>query len=119
MIPKDWSLRHLGDIASVAAGGTPSRENSKYWDGDIPWITTSQIDFNTINEAEQRITELGLKSSAAKLLMPGTLLLALYGQGKTRGKIGTLAIKATTNQACASIVVSSAVEVDPIFETTS
>jgi type I restriction enzyme S subunit len=115
VIPQDWELRELGYIASVAAGGTPSRENPAYWNGEIPWVTTSQIDFNTITNADQHITELGLKNSAAKLLAPGTLLLALYGQGKTRGKVCTLGIQATTNQACASIVVSSALSRSYVF----
>ena len=105
VIPEEWAVRGLGDIASVAAGGTPSRKNTTYWNGYIPWVTTSQIDFNAITKAEQFITDLGLKNSAAHVLRPGTLLLALYGQGKTRGKVGILGIQAATNQACASIEV--------------
>ena len=86
-----------------------------YWGGSIPWVTTAQIDFNTVLAANESITELGLKNSAAKLLRPGTLLLALYGQGKTRGKVAILGIAATTNQACASIVVSDAVSRAYVF----
>jgi len=115
VIPEDWKIQELSNIASIASGGTPSRQNLAYWDGDIPWITTSQIDFNTITSAEQCITELGLKNSAARLLPPGTLLLALYGQGKTRGKISSLGIAATTNQACASISISKAISRKYVF----
>ena len=103
VIPGDWEVQRIGDLATVRSGGTPSREIQAYWNGDIPWITTSQIDFNTISEADQFITEDGLKNSAAKLLPAGTLLMALYGQGKTRGKVGVLDFEAATNQACASI----------------
>ena len=103
VIPEDWDVKRIGDIATVGSGGTPSREAATYWNGNIPWVTTSQIDFNTITQADQFITELGLKNSAAKLLPEGTLLMALYGQGKTRGKVAVLGIEATTNQACASI----------------
>ena len=103
VIPEDWDVRHLGEIASVAAGGTPSRAIARYWNGGIPWITTSEVDFHTINHAEQFITKEGLSNSAAKLLPPGTVLMALYGQGKTRGKVAVLGIEAATNQACAAI----------------
>jgi type I restriction enzyme S subunit len=108
-IPVAWEARRLGEIAVISSGGTPSRENPGYWNGSIPWITTSQIDFNEISEAGEYITDAGLNNSAAKLLPPGTLLMALYGQGKTRGKVGVLTFEAATNQACASIAVSARV----------
>lgn len=104
-IPEDWDVKRISDFASVGSGGTPSREIASYWGGDIPWITTSQIDFGTIVEAEQYITQDGLNNSAAKLLPAGTLLMALYGQGKTRGKVGVLGLPAATNQACAFIAL--------------
>lgn len=104
-IPRDWKIKTLGDVAKVTSGGTPSRDKKAYWGGNIPWITTSLIDFNEIESAEQFISEEGLKNSSAKLLPIGTLLLALYGQGVTRGKTAILRIKATTNQACAAIIL--------------
>jgi len=103
MIPDDWDLKRLGDLAEVSAGGTPDRANPRYWNGDVPWVTTSEVDFCTITCAGQFITKEGLSNSAAKLLPPGTILMALYGQGKTRGKVGVLGIEAATNQACAAI----------------
>ncbi|WP_312452357.1 restriction endonuclease subunit S [Stutzerimonas nitrititolerans] len=109
VIPEDWRVERVGDIATVSSGGTPSRTNPNYWGGDIPWITTTQVDFNVIREAQQYITRDGLENSAAKMLPPGTLLLALYGQGKTRGKVSMLGVAATTNQACASISISDPV----------
>ena len=103
VIPGDWDVKRIADIASVGSGGTPRREVAAYWGGSIPWVTTSQVDFGAITEADQFITDEGLQNSAAKLLPPGTLLMALYGQGKTRGNVGVLAMQAATNQACASI----------------
>jgi type I restriction enzyme, S subunit len=115
VIPKDWELQTIGDLASVSSGGTPSRINPAYWNGSIPWITTTQIDFNVINDAEQFITQDGLTSSAAKLFPPGTLLMAMYGQGKTRGKVAILGVKASTNQACAAILLNKNLESSYIF----
>jgi len=115
VIPDGWGVKRLGEIASVSAGGTPSRTNAHYWNGDIPWVTTSELDFYKIKHAEQFITKEGLKNSATRLLPPGTLLMALYGQGKTRGKIGLLGIEATTNQACAAISLNRSVASDFIF----
>ncbi len=109
VIPEEWEAKRLGEIASISAGGTPSRTDARYWNGDIPWVTTSEVDSYTINHTEQFITKEGLKNSAAKLLPPGTLLMALYGQGKTRGKVGVLGIEAATNQACAAISLNRSV----------
>jgi type I restriction enzyme S subunit len=108
-IPIEWEVKRISDIASVGSGGTPSRGIAAYWGGSIPWVTTSQIDFGVITQAEQFITEDGLNNSAAKVLPAGTLLMALYGQGKTRGKVGVLGIPASTNQACASIQLQKGV----------
>jgi type I restriction enzyme S subunit len=114
-LPPDWRSARIEEIASVGSGGTPSRKNPAYWGGTIPWVTTAQIDFGTIAEASECITEAGLRCSAARILAPGTLLLALYGQGKTRGKVAKLGISAATNQACASIAPGGQVDGDYLF----
>ncbi len=102
----EWEMRRLSEIAEVSSGGTPSRANPEYWNGTIPWVTTSEVDFRTVEQTTQYISHEGLKNSAAKLLPPGTLLMALYGQGKTRGKVAILGIEGATNQACAAISLS-------------
>ena len=94
----------LGNLATVVTGGTPDRGTPAYWGGSIPWVGTGEIDFNVIASPTEYLTERGLKESAARLLPKGTLLMAMYGQGTTRGKVGILAIEAATNQACAAIV---------------
>ena len=99
-----WEKKKLGEVAKISSGGTPSRAKSEYWDGDIPWISTSLVDFNIILKAEEYITAEGVENSSAKLYPKGTLLMAMYGQGKTRGKVALLDIEATTNQACAAIL---------------
>ena len=98
-----WKTMSIEEIAFVKSGGTPLRTRGDYWNGNIPWITTSQINFNVIKSAEQFITESGLNNSAAKVFDPNTVLMAMYGQGKTRGKVAILGFKASTNQACAAI----------------
>ena len=115
VIPEDWEVKRLGKLASVTAGGTPSRAYANYWNGDIPWITTTEVNYHTIDHAQQSITREGLNNSAAQLLPPGTLLMALYGQGKTRGRVSTLRIEAATNQACAAISLAGDVSSSFVF----
>lgn len=100
----DWEERKLSEICKVRSGGTPKRDNPDYWNGDIPWITTSLIDFNAIDKAEEFITEAGLLNSSAKIFPQGTVLMAMYGQGRTRGRVAIVDIPAATNQACAAII---------------
>lgn len=100
----EWEEKKLGEIANISSGGTPNRSNSRYWNGNIGWITTSLINFNVIYKAEEYITDEGLQNSSAKLFPSGTLLMAMYGQGVTRGKVSMLGIEASCNQACCAIV---------------
>jgi type I restriction enzyme, S subunit len=101
---ESWDLQQLGDVTKISSGGTPDRTNQNYWNGNIPWVTTTLIDFSVITAAEQYISNLGLKNSSAKIFPAGTVLMAMYGQGKTRGQVGILGIEATTNQACAALL---------------
>lgn len=110
VLPKDWSLLPLGDVAHVYAGGTPSRAVASYWGGEIPWVTTAEVDAVYITSSRERITTEALSFSAAKIAQPGTLLLAMYGQGKTRGKVAMLRIPSAMNQACAAIEVGTRVD---------
>ena len=100
----EWVSSSLGAVFGTTSGGTPVRSEADYWDGDIPWITTSLVSYGVITEAEEYISQAGLKNSSAKLLPKGTVLIAMYGQGKTRGKVALLGVEATTNQACAAVL---------------
>lgn len=96
--------KKLDEISEMSSGGTPSRKVAEYWNGEIPWITTAEVSKNNvIYDSAEKITVEGLKNSSAKLFEPNSILLAMYGQGKTRGKVAILKVKATTNQACLSI----------------
>lgn len=94
----------LCEIAKVTAGGTPSRDNPAFWDGTIPWIKTGELLDGAISTAAEHITDAGVSGSSAKLFPIDTVLVALYGQGQTRGRTGRLLIPSTTNQACAAIL---------------
>jgi type I restriction enzyme S subunit len=98
------NLTRLGLIAKVTAGGTPSRDNPLYWNGTIPWIKTGELLDGPLVAAAEHITEAAVKASSAKLFPVDTVLVALYGQGQTRGRTGLLTFPATTNQACAAIL---------------
>jgi type I restriction enzyme S subunit len=105
LVPERWEVSTLGAHHSVVSGGTPSRANPAFWSGGtIPWVKTTEVDYCLITETEEHITPLGLESSAAKMLPAGTLLMAMYGQGVTRGKVAILGIEAACNQACAAIM---------------
>ena len=109
----EWDSDSLGSIFDTSSGGTPDRSKEEYWNGNIPWITTSLVDFNIIMEADEFITDAGLSNSSAKLFPKMTILVAMYGQGKTRGQVAMLGIKAATNQACAAILPRK--DIDPRF----
>lgn len=108
----------VGSIATVTSGGTPSRNVARYWGGSIPWIKTAQIQNGRIREADvdEWITPDAVVESSARMIPAGSILMAMYGQGKTRGQVGILDIDATVNQACAAIVVREGVDRDYVFQ---
>ncbi len=102
------------DLTDVISGGTPSRDKTEYWaGGTIPWVKTTELQNNVIIDVDEYITEAGLAGSSAKLVPAGTVLVAMYGQGKTRGMTAYLDIEASTNQACACILPSD--KIDSMF----
>ena len=95
----------IKDFTEVISGGTPDRKNNEYWEnGIVPWVKTTELQNNHINVVEEYITEKGLNESSAKVVPKNTVLIAMYGQGKTRGMTAILGIPASTNQACACIL---------------
>ncbi len=101
-IPESWEVVRLGDRCKLKSGGTPSRAVPEYWGGDIPWVKTTEINYREIRDTDEKITQLGLENSSAKVFDKGTVLMAMYGQGVTRGRVALLGIPAATNQACAA-----------------
>lgn len=104
LIPESWELVKISEIAEVKSGGTPSRANPEYWNGSIPWVKTGEINYSTITETSEKISLTGLNNSAAKIIPKNTILVAMYGQGITRGRVAVLGIDAAVNQACAALI---------------
>lgn len=101
LAPESWCEKRIGEIAMLKSGGTPSRNNPAYWiNGTIPWVKTGEVNYCLITDTEEKITRAALAGSSARVFPAGTLLMAMYGQGITRGKVAVLGTDAATNQAC-------------------
>lgn len=98
--------RRIGDVARVGSGATPKRDRPEYWTGgDVPWVTSGQLTRPFVTEPAAFITQKALRETSCRVWPMGTLLVALYGEGKTRGHCSELLIDAATNQACAAIQI--------------
>lgn len=96
----------IREVAQVGSGATPARSNTRYWDGGtIPWITSGALSGARVTEPSAHITYAALRETAVRLWPRGTVLIAMYGEGRTRGRAAELMIEATCNQACAAIQV--------------
>lgn len=103
----EWEETDIESVAEIGTGSTPLRSNSEYFDGgDVPWITSAATSQEFIKVASEYVTSLAVKEHRLKVFAPGTLLVAMYGEGKTRGQVAELTISATINQACAAITVN-------------
>ncbi len=109
-----FPITTIGAICHVGSGGTPSRSRAEYFGGAIPWVKTTEVRNQLITETEETLTEAGLRNSSAKIYPPGSIIIAMYGQGATRGRTGKLGVEAATNQACA-VLTNFDQQVDPDF----
>ncbi|MBK7964373.1 MAG: restriction endonuclease subunit S [Bacteroidetes bacterium] len=99
-----WVNASIGETCNLQTGGTPSTSKKEYYEGGaIRWLVSGDINQKVINDCEGRITELGMKNSNTKFLPLNSVLIALNGQGKTRGTVAMLRTKATCNQSLVSI----------------
>ncbi|MCZ6220955.1 restriction endonuclease subunit S, partial [Escherichia coli] len=99
----EW--KSLGEIATkIYSGGTPDTKRIDYWEnGTIPWMSSGEVNLKNIERTEKYITEAGLNNSSAKLVPKNSVVIALAGQGKTRGKVARIRIALTTNQSLAAL----------------
>lgn len=106
-LPKGWGTIKINQVAEIFTGATPLKSNANYYEnGSIPWVTSGSLNNEFVDSADSFVTDLALKETNLKLLPKHTLLVAMYGEGKTRGKCSELLIEATTNQAIAGIVLN-------------
>jgi len=98
-----WEVKNIGDFASATAGGTPSTSVPEYWNGDIRWMSSGELNLKKVYEVEGRITEIGLKNSSTTIVPPKCVLIGLAGQGKTRGTAAINYMELCTNQSIAAI----------------
>jgi type I restriction enzyme S subunit len=105
--------KKIVEIADTTSGGTPLRGNAEYYNGNIPWLKSGELNDNFISCSEEFITQKGLDNSSAKLHPEGTLLIAMYGA--TTGKTGITKIKASTNQAVCAIFPKVGIERDYLY----
>lgn len=104
-LPAGWCWATVEDCFFVETGATPQKSNSTYYKGGtIPWITSSSTNGDQISKAQAFITEKAVNDTNCKVLPVGTLVIAMYGEGKTRGNVSELAIECATNQACACLI---------------
>jgi type I restriction enzyme S subunit len=107
VLPSGWCWAEAGQLAVVGTGATPKRGEDRYWtDGTLPWVTSAVVNSRLVREPSEFVTEAALRETNLTLYPPGTLLLAMYGEGQTRGRVAELGITATTNQALAALVLN-------------
>lgn len=100
-LPENWRIKKLGQIAKTYAGGTPLRSNPLYYNGNIPWVKSGEVDNPNIYETEESVTELAIKETATRFIEKNSVLIALYGA--TAGKVGRLRVRACSNQAVLAV----------------
>jgi type I restriction enzyme S subunit len=101
---EDAPRKRLGDHAPTTSGSTPSRGVKAYWTpAEVPWVKTGEVNFAPITRTEEAVSRTALAECSLTLLPPGSVLVAMYGQGKTRGQSAILEVAATTNQACFAV----------------
>lgn len=112
----EFNRTSLKEITNISSGSTPSRQDENNFNGNIPWVKTGEVNSTVIIDTQEKISELGLKNSSCKLYEKGSIIIAMYGQGKTRGQVGMLGIPATTNQACAVLSPSKKMNFIYLYE---
>ena len=108
-IPEGWGTGKIKYYAEISAGSTPDRTNELFWNGDIPWMASGEVNQGVVTHTAEKITKLGLRNTSTKLLSKGTVMLALNGQGKTKGTAAILNIETASNQSLASFDVNNEV----------
>lgn len=114
--PNGWDEERLEDVtSSIITGGTPSTNNPSFWGGTIPWLASTEIHQKRVNKPTTYITDVGLQNSSAKIVPEKSVLIALAGQGKTRGTAAFLQQNMAINQSLAALVVNGKADAEFLF----
>lgn len=105
-LPEEWVWSSIGQLFDIQVGATPSRKELGYWNGDVPWVSSGEVAFCRISRTREMITRKAVAETSARLLPVGTVLLAMIGEGKTRGQPAILDVQAANSQNSAAILVS-------------
>ena len=107
LLPEDWNCKTIGEFADATSGGTPSTKVPEFWNGNIPWMNSGDLNKKRVFHVMGRITPLGLNNSSTKIIPPNSVLLGLAGQGKTRGTAAINYIELAINQSIGAILPSN------------
>lgn len=112
----DWEQRKVSDVAEICTGGTPSTGIEKYWyPKEIPWLSSGEVHKKYITYTDNKISVEGMNNSSARMIPENSVLIALAGQGKTRGTVAINRIPLTTNQSIAAMAFSNEVVPEFVF----
>ena len=107
----EWEIVKLGDNCRIITGGTPRTGVKEFWNPkEIPWMSSGEINKKILNKTEEMISHIGLQNSSAKWVKQNSVLIALAGQGQTRGRVAINKIPLTTNQSIAAIETNSCID---------
>ena len=114
--PTEYAVKNLGDLSECYAGATPSTKVKEYWDnGTIPWMSSGEVHMGHVTETESKITESGYKHASTKMVPVHSVVIALAGQGKTRGTVAITEIPLCTNQSLCAIVPSKDIHYEYLY----
>jgi len=106
IIPEDWEVKFVKEFTDCTAGGTPSTQIKEYWNGNIPWMNSGELNKKKVYDVENSITELGYNNSSTKLIPEKCVLIGLAGQGKTRGTVAINFMELCINQSIGAFLPS-------------
>lgn len=112
---KGWEVKKLGDVCEIGTGSTPNRKNKDYYIGNIPWVKSTEVCNGFIDETQEMISDEALAQTNCTIYPKDSVLIAMYGQGKTRGQVAILKIDACTNQAVAAMMPSECISANFLF----
>lgn len=114
--PKGFPYKRINEFAKCIAGATPSTKRKEYWsNGIIPWMSSGEVNYKRIWETEKRISQMGYDSCSTKMIPAHTVVIAMAGQGRTRGTVAVAEIPLCTNQSLCSIITDGTVDTDYLF----